>query len=125
MGLTVAPIQNGVPHGILKGKAADISGFVLRPSPLSFRRQTKGRFSDMFDIPPILFFQSKNPFTGSRGRFRFRIEPGESLHVSIWEGPYCFEKSEILETNDFPLDAEGREAMLAWLEEKSRQLQAE
>ncbi|HIW73967.1 MAG TPA: hypothetical protein H9684_06560 [Firmicutes bacterium] len=76
----------------------------------------------MFDIPPLLFFQSKNPFTGSRKELRFRIQPGESLAVSIWRGPYCYEKSEILETKDFPLDNEGREAMLAWLEEKSREI---
>ncbi|HIZ19373.1 MAG TPA: hypothetical protein H9674_00745 [Firmicutes bacterium] len=79
----------------------------------------------LFDIPPLLFFQSKNPFTGSRGEFRFRVEPGDALSVAIWRGPYCYEKSEILETRDFPLDADGREAMLAWLEEKSREINEE
>ncbi len=52
----------------------------------------------MFDIPPLLFFRSKNPFTGSRGLFRFLIQPGETLAVQVWRGPFCYEKSEILET---------------------------
>ena len=76
----------------------------------------------MFDIPPLLFFRSKNPFTGSRGLFRVLIQPGEALTVHIWRGPYCYEKSERLETAEFPLDEEGRTAMIGWLEEQCRKM---
>ena len=55
----------------------------------------------MFDIPPLLFFRSKNPFNGSRGLFRFLIQPGETLAVQVWRGPFCYEKSEILERLNF------------------------
>ena len=79
----------------------------------------------MLDIPPLLFFQSKNPFSGSQKNLRFLIKPEENLIVYIWKGPYCFEKSEILETKEFPLESKGREAMLAWLEEKGKELNEE
>ena len=76
----------------------------------------------MFDIPPLLFFRSKNPFTGSRGLFRFLIQPGETLAVQVWRGPFCYVKSEILETAEFPLDEEGWAAMIGWLEDRCRKM---
>ena len=49
-----------------------------------------------WDLPGLDYFQSKNPFIGSKGELRFKLVPSEEgLTLYIWFGEKCFEKSEI------------------------------
>ena len=81
-------------------------------------------------IPTLHSFAMENIFTGSCGAFRFRINPTvikknpkevdfeeSSITAQFWHGPFCFEKSEIEGERTFPMSAEGRLDMKAWLEE--------
>ena len=82
-------------------------------------------------IPTLHTFAMNNIFTGSLGLFRFRAAPDiimatpkevdyekSSIHVEYWHGLYCYEKSTMEGEKTFPLSPEGREDMIAWLEEK-------
>lgn len=82
---------------------------------------------DIF-IPTLHTFAMKNTFTGSKGLFRFRIEPKvvmktpkevdfeeSSIFVEYWHGLYCYEKSQMEGEATFPMSEEGREALLQWL----------
>ncbi|MBQ7003802.1 MAG: hypothetical protein IJN57_07565 [Oscillospiraceae bacterium] len=71
-----------------------------------------------FDIPGLYYFQSRNIFTGSRQDFNFRIEPGDVMKVTVWQGFLCSELAEAEHTAEFPISAEGHAEMLAWLEER-------
>ena len=81
-------------------------------------------------LPTLHTFAMKNTFTGSSGLFRFRAEPNvimatpkevdfdqSTIEVKFWHGPFCYEKSEMEGQRVFPMTEEGRQAMLAWLEE--------
>ena len=73
----------------------------------------------MQDIPDFHYFRSGNPFSGSSGRFRYRIEAaGEALTASAWFGPYAMgatPEAEIRREN-FPLTKQGLSAAVEWLE---------
>ena len=82
-------------------------------------------------IPVLHWFDAKNIFTGSCGSFRFRTKPNivmqsakevdfekSSITAEYWHGPFCYEKSEIEGSQEFPMSEEGRLAMKAWLESK-------
>lgn len=86
---------------------------------------------DRLFIPTLHTFAMNNIFTGSLGLFRFRAAPNivmatpkevdfekSDIHVEYWHGLYCYEKSTMEGEKTFPLTAEGREEMIAWLEEK-------
>lgn len=74
---------------------------------------------ELFDIPKILYFESKNIYSGSHGAFNYKIFPeGQILRVHIWYGVYCMDKSEVLATREFPMTAEGRSEMIDWLSEQ-------
>ena len=86
---------------------------------------------DEIFIPVLHWFDAKNIFTGSCGNFRFRAKPNivmltakevdfekSSITAEYWHGPFCYEKSEIEGSADFPMSEEGRLAMKAWLESK-------
>ncbi|MBE6954933.1 MAG: hypothetical protein E7449_03360 [Ruminococcaceae bacterium] len=69
-------------------------------------------------VPVLHFFENGNPFTGSFGPLRFFLKPdAETITAKIWHGVFCMEKSEIEQERQFPLTAEGREELIAWLEE--------
>ena len=80
-------------------------------------------------LPTLHTFAMNNLFTGSHGLFRFKIVPSvtmngkevdfenSSMKAEYWHGQFCYEKSEIEGEKVFPLSAEGREELLAWLEE--------
>ena len=81
-------------------------------------------------IPTLHTFAMKNLFTGSYGQLRFRIKPDvvmatpkevdftqSTIFVEYWHGLFCYEKSQMEGENTFPMTAEGREDMIAWLEE--------
>ena len=80
-------------------------------------------------IPTLHTFAMKNPFTGSCGMLRFKIDPNvqmlppkevdfpnSSITAEYWHGQFCYEKSEMEGKTDFPMTDEGRENMKAWLE---------
>lgn len=81
-------------------------------------------------IPTLHTFANNNIFTGSCGTLRFRIAPNvvmatpkevdfpaSSIDCEIWHGPLCYELSEMEAKRTFPMSAEGRADMKAWLEE--------
>lgn len=73
----------------------------------------------VFDIVGINYFLSKNVFTGSKEAFNFRIAPVEDrLEVAVWNGMFCYEKSEILFRNEFKLSKDGLADAIQWLEEQ-------
>ena len=85
--------------------------------------------SELF-IPTLHTFAMNNIFTGSVGLFRFRAKPNvvmatpkevdfsqSSIYVQYWHGLYCYDKSEMEGENTFPMTEEGREEMIAWLNE--------
>ena len=82
-------------------------------------------------IPTLHSFAMDNVFTGSYGAFRFRIKPQivrisnkevnmdeSSIMAEYWYGEKCYELSQMEGSQEFPLTAEGRTAMQAWLESK-------
>lgn len=82
-------------------------------------------------IPTLHTFAMNNIFTGSAGELRFRAAPEivmatpkevdyekSSIHAEYWHGPYCYEKSTMEGEQVFSLTSQGREDMIAWLEEK-------
>ena len=84
---------------------------------------------DEFFIPTLHTFAMNNIFTGSHGKFRFKITPQiqkktpkevdfetSSMMAEYWYGPYCYEKSTIEDKKTFPLTETGRAEMLAWLQ---------
>lgn len=83
---------------------------------------------DELFIPTLHTFAMKNSFTGSCGLFRFRIVPSvqmrtakevdfttSTMSAQYWHGLFCYEKSEMEGSAEFPLTEEGREEMRSWL----------
>ena len=82
-----------------------------------------------FYIPLLHSFAMGNPFTGSKGLFRFKIEPtivkvpkskeidfaSSSLTAEYWHGLFSYEKSQIEDKKEFPLSEEGRSDLIRWL----------
>ena len=81
-------------------------------------------------VPTLHTFATKNGFTGSDGLFRYKITPvvvmktpkevdleASSIRAEYWHGPLCYEKSDIEDEKVFPMSAEGRADLQAWLTE--------
>lgn len=78
----------------------------------------------MKEIPNLHYFRSKNSFSGSSGLFRYRLDPdGELLCVAAWFGPNCMERTdeEKILKKEFPLDTDGLEAAVSWLEQVNKE----
>lgn len=78
-------------------------------------------------IPGLLYFQNGSTYTGSATEFgnkaakefRYKIKPGDGAIIAeVWYGPFCYEKSEIVDHAEFTLDEDGRTKMIQWLKEK-------
>ena len=70
-------------------------------------------------IPVLLYFQNGNAQSGDVGNFRYMLTPKDGkIVVEVWRGPFCREKSEIVDQSEHSLDAEGRSAAIDWLKEK-------
>ena len=82
-------------------------------------------------IPVLHWFDANNIFTGSCGLFRYRAKPNvvmktpkevdfeqSTIFVEYWHGLFCYEKSEMEGSETFPLNDQGRETMIQWLESK-------
>ena len=79
-------------------------------------------------IPTLHTFAMNNVFTGSCGDLRFKITPkvtkknskevdfdASSMDVEIWHGLFCYEKSEIEDSKNFPMPDQGRSELIAFL----------
>ena len=79
-------------------------------------------------LPTLHTFAMNNIFTGSKGLFRFRAKPNvvmatakevdfaqSTIVVEYWHGLFCYEKSQMEGTKEFPMTEQGREDMLQWL----------
>lgn len=74
----------------------------------------------MQEIPNFHYFKSKNPFSGSRGKLRYRIEPvEEGLQASAWVGPNCMEKTDdsSIRRQQYELSEDGLQAAVNWLDQ--------
>ena len=80
-------------------------------------------------LPTLHWFAMTNLFTGSCGLLRFRAKPNvvmatakevdfeaSSITVEFWHGLYCYEKSEMEGSREFPMSDEGLASMKQWLE---------
>ena len=69
-------------------------------------------------VPVLHFFENGNSFTGSFGLLRFYLKPdAETITAKVWHGIFSMENSEIEQTKEFALTTEGREELIAWLNE--------
>ena len=81
-----------------------------------------------FYLPNLSTSQNKNTFYGSLDELRFRVAyqedeaAGKQFHVCTWPGPYCLADSEVTAEAVFPLDEEGYQAVLAWLDAAYQQV---
>ncbi len=84
--------------------------------------------ADIF-LPTLHTFAMNNVFTGSCGNLRFKIVPKvekltpkevdmekSTIYAEYWYGPFCYEKSEIVGNETFPMSEDGRTALKQWLE---------
>ena len=72
-----------------------------------------------FEIPKADYFTlNYNIYCGSMDGFNYRLnaKSKETLTVSVWLGRLCLEKSELASEESFPLDEEGYQKALSWLE---------
>ncbi|MBR1781410.1 MAG: hypothetical protein IJ751_08435 [Oscillospiraceae bacterium] len=78
-----------------------------------------------FFLPNLLSFTNGNTYLGSFLGLRFRVKPAEQerdgekravLECLCWYGEYCLEESEVVAEEVFPLDEQGREQVVDWLE---------
>lgn len=84
-----------------------------------------------FYLPNLYTFQNGNAFYGSFRGLRFYVEVVENapelhletdaaraLRAQVWLGEYCMEESEMLASVYFPLDEQGYESLLVWLDQQ-------
>ncbi len=76
-----------------------------------------------FPIPDVLYFINGNSFCGSHAGLNYRLTPVKTddaslLHVIVWYGMNCSEKSEIAASAEFPLDRDGATAATAFIREQ-------
>ncbi len=72
-------------------------------------------------VPRLLYFESGNIYSGSVGKFNFKIFPsGETMKAKVWYGMICITLAQITAEEEFPVTEEGRSAMIQWLEEEYR-----
>lgn len=68
-----------------------------------------------------LNFIKKEPMSGSYKGMRYVLrKSGDEIEVCIWPEPYNFLRTadELKQFNRFPLDADGKEAAVKWLNEQ-------
>lgn len=80
------------------------------------------------DIPEISFFNSGNIYIGSITKspkvsettFNYKITPKDNmLNIEVWYGMYCIGLSDIEITKQFPLDENGLQEMVDWINKES------
>lgn len=81
-----------------------------------------------FFLSNLYTLQNGNTFYGSYRGLRFCVKPapekGEDGEITgtvttvVWYGEKCLEESESVDEATFPLDADGRQQILDWLDEQ-------
>ena len=79
-----------------------------------------------FYLPVLSHFENDNGWSGSRGLLCYEIEkPREgTMHVVIWQGPFCRSYARQEGEADFPVSEEGVAALRAWLLERADAMNA-
>ncbi|HIY16703.1 MAG TPA: hypothetical protein H9839_05155 [Candidatus Intestinimonas stercorigallinarum] len=80
-----------------------------------------------FYLPVLSHFENDNGWSGSRGLLCYEIEkPREgTMHVVIWQGPFCRSYARQEGEADFPVSEEGVAALRAWLLERADAMNAQ
>ncbi len=69
-------------------------------------------------VPSLEYLKNQNIFSGSYQNYNFKIFPkGEVMTVAVWFGRFCYDKSEITNTEEFTINLEGYQQMIAWIEQ--------
>lgn len=71
-------------------------------------------------FPVLSHFLNGNGWLSSRGRLRWKITPNQeegTLRCEVWEGPCCYELSQVEGETQVPLSEEGLAALVPFLEE--------
>ena len=81
-----------------------------------------------FYLPNLYTFQNGNGFYGSYRGLRFFISPeegedGKVFDCKVWYGEFCLAESQVVDTAAFPLDEEGYQAVLHWLDVQYHKLE--
>lgn len=67
-------------------------------------------------IPLYEYFENRNIFTGSTGRFNVKLAAGkESIKVYTWVGKFCLDKTPEFNENEFEQSEDGYNAALEWI----------
>ena len=88
--------------------------------------------TELPDIAKLNHFTEGNLYTGSKTKdwekgtvIRYKVWPdreNEKLIASCWAQDVCYEKAQDKEEREFPLTAEGVDAVRTWLMERYLQL---
>jgi hypothetical protein len=74
-----------------------------------------------FYLPNLYTFQNGNSYYGSYRGLRFFLESAKQddqpiFDCKVWYGEYCLEESQVVDTAVFPMDEEGHQSVLHWLD---------
>ena len=77
-------------------------------------------------LPSLSHFTNGNGWSGSEGVLRFEIEKPKDglLTVVLWQDPFTRKYAEELDRAQFPITDGGRAEMMAWLMERTVQMNA-
>ena len=74
-----------------------------------------------FNLPTVEYLNFGNIFSSSLKNFNYKIFPKleeKKLLVVVWQGRFCFEKSEALFKKEFNLKEDVAKEINLWLKEK-------
>ena len=83
--------------------------------------------SEIFDMRQFYYYESGNIFTGSKGKFNFKIIPDtkeKKLNIRTWHGIICSDLAEMDKQEEFVLDENGFHEMIKWLENEYKEFEA-
>jgi hypothetical protein len=70
-------------------------------------------------IPSLEYLKYGNTYAGSNGTFQYKLVPDkENIHLSVWQGINCCDKSEIAAEAVFSLSEDGYGQISGWLQEQ-------
>ena len=75
--------------------------------------------SKIMEIPKLFLFTEGGIYSGGKydKSFNYKVVPSkEDMTCYIWFGKFCIDKTEKVESRQFPLTEEGHAQMLGWIE---------